>query len=140
MDVTNKKTYLHVVYCGRGDALILEYWAVGPNDPPGGGRKLVLLDGGPLSAHAMTENGPKRGFLRPSAPYWMYYVATAQERWHAITPVANPPTKPRPFAIIASHLDADHYGGLMHLLRTSWPRDMDFDGPFAFPAKTKKNQ
>ena len=115
-------TYIHVVYCGAGDAFILEYTA-------NGRRQMVLLDGGPTVDVAESS--------RP-VPFWLYYMGTMQEVWKDMrTNDPNLPIRIKPDAIIATHLDEDHYGGLKKVLETSSPAHMDFDGPFLFPAKSK---
>lgn len=114
---------LHVVYCGPGDALMLEYTY---NNQ----RRLVLIDGGPL------------GFIKQnnrSAPYWKYCYSAARRVWATMYP--NGPVPPfKPNAIINSHADGDHFGGLLHLLEYSFfgtSPTMEFDGPFQIPAYMK---
>lgn len=83
---------LHVVYAGRGDALIVE-----DRD------KLYLLDGGPLGYMPIS---------RCWAPYFRYYMAAlgevSQEMGRATGSIA-------PDAVIISHGDEDHYGGIVRI-------------------------
>lgn len=118
---------LHVVYCGRGDAMLLEY-------TENATRRLVLIDGGPMTAKPPSSQ---------PMPYWKYYISAARRVWDAMhAPGPVPPFQPD--AIINSHADEDHYGGLIRLLQTSLvgplPPSMVFHGPYQMPSIMKKKK
>ncbi|KAK5994170.1 Mannose-specific lectin [Cladobotryum mycophilum] len=125
---------LHVIYAGRGDALVLEYdWA--------DQRQLVILDG-----------GPKKLLYKKNeyeAPYTKYFVSSVIDIWRKMPGNAHLPLAP--VAIINSHPDDDHYDGILELLKSAlkdktWQRlaqktlpdgPMYFNGPLILPRAYK---
>ena len=109
-------TRLHVVYAGRGDAMIVQ-----------DGAQLYLLDGGPQGLTPEVQSG---------APYYRYYMssvrAVASEMGRALTSIA-------PDAVIVSHAHEDHFGGIQAIFerflsptyatQPSGDRTLVFNGP-----------
>jgi hypothetical protein len=88
-------TYLHVIYAGRGDAMIIEDQG-----------KFYMLDGGPLDkAHGQAGN----------APYYRYLLSAA--KWVSTKQLNRPDDSLKPDAIIISHAHDDHYGGLLNMMK-----------------------
>ncbi len=85
---------LHVVYAGRGDALIVE-----------DGDDLYLLDGGPQGYTARSRSG---------APYFRYYTAAVGAVWQEM---GRSVERIEPEAVIVSHGDEDHYGGITRMFK-----------------------
>ncbi|KAL7756989.1 hypothetical protein ACKLNR_013982 [Fusarium oxysporum f. sp. zingiberi] len=97
-------TILHVIYAGRGDAMILEY-----NDWQTGNRSFILVDGGPKNYVA---------YQTREAPYHRYLSSACQKIMSQNSTFAG---------IIFSHPDEDHYGGYLHALqRTPVPTQSVF--------------
>ncbi|MET0559897.1 MAG: hypothetical protein ABW065_14725 [Solirubrobacterales bacterium] len=88
------RTRLHVVYAGRGDALIVE------DETERGEKRLYMVDGGPLGYT------PKR---RSGAPYWLYYCSALAEVSQGMN---RPADRLAPDGIVVSHAHEDHYGGI----------------------------
>nr|RBQ91795.1 hypothetical protein FVER53263_12463 [Fusarium verticillioides] len=86
---------LHVIYAGRGDAMILECDDYKQN----GGRNFILVDGGPRDYDA---------FGGRQAPYHRYLSSACQQIMGNGKNFA---------AIVFSHPDEDHYGGYLHSLQ-----------------------
>ena len=112
---------LHVVFSGRGDALILQY--LGSDQQ----WKLILIDGGPLTY--TVGKGPK--------PYWKYYLSAARQIWKNLGKGDDVPFSSD--AIINTHAHDDHAHGLLLLLQSSLSRPgragpMTFNGTFYVPA------
>ncbi len=86
---------LHVVYAGRGDAMVLQ-----DED------KLYLIDGGP---QGYVSRGPAAGGVQANAPYYRYYMsalrAVSGEMGRAANEIA-------PDAVVVSHAHEDHFGGI----------------------------
>jgi len=87
-------TFLHVVYAGRGDALIVE-------DQP----NLYLVDGGP------PDQAPGR-FARRLIPeiYWDAVFAAAAGMGKATNPLELD-------GVVISHAHLDHFGGIVQIFR-----------------------
>jgi hypothetical protein len=87
---------LHVVYAGRGDAMILETDAdgVGPN------RQFILVDGGPRNYHSGGSAG--------EAPYNRYLLSACRDILPAGGDLAG---------VVISHPDEDHFGGYTYNLQ-----------------------
>lgn len=83
---------LHVIYAGRGDAFVIE-----------DGDKLILLDAGPRGYNYSRQDG---------APYYRYVLAALREVSASMNRGAPGVTLD---AVIASHADEDHYGGIKRL-------------------------
>ncbi|KFZ24936.1 hypothetical protein V502_00571, partial [Pseudogymnoascus sp. VKM F-4520 (FW-2644)] len=114
---TDTRTLLHVVYAGRGDALILEYTTVADRR-----RHFVLVDGGPMTT------GPKD---YKATPYYKYLFHAIKDVWSKRDPSDIIDVD----AMICSHPHADHIEGLIHLLNSM---DVEasllmFNGPFVYP-------
>ncbi|MBO9539436.1 hypothetical protein J7643_02455 [bacterium] len=119
-DDRNLPTYLHVLYAGRGDAMIIQ-----------DGDKLIMLDGGPM------------GYVHGSrgAAYYRYLCSAVARINRELRGDVDHVT---PDAIIISHPDEDHYGGLVELLQTylnedpsarpTWRKNLVFNGPLLLPA------
>lgn len=117
-------TLLHVIYAGRGDAMIIQ-------DDAGGSGQMYLLDGGPLWYVAVPAKGAA------PAPYYRYLAAVLKQ---VSRELGRPAGSIRPDAIILSHTHDDHYGGIVDLFRrylaesyTTDPVDDEtliFNGPF----------
>ncbi|KAF5590108.1 uncharacterized protein FSUBG_10946 [Fusarium subglutinans] len=86
---------LHVIYAGRGDAMILEC----DDYKQPGGRNFILVDGGPKCYNAYS------GW---EAPYHRYLSSACQQIMGNRNDFA---------AIVFSHPDEDHYGGYLHSLQ-----------------------
>ncbi|KAM0083820.1 hypothetical protein ACKRZS_004026 [Fusarium odoratissimum] len=87
-------TILHVIYAGRGDAMILEY-----NDWQTGNPSFILVDGGPKNYVA---------YQNREAPYHRYLSSACRKIMGQNSTFAG---------MIFSHPDEDHYGGYLHALK-----------------------
>ena len=112
-------TLLHVVYAGRGDALIVEYTLTGTNE-----RYFVLIDGGPLFREA---------FGGRIAPCYKYFQAAALQIWNSDP--ARTANELSPSAIVCSHPHDDHIAGLLRLLDSLGTSvgKLNFKGPLLIP-------
>jgi len=138
MSNTPTEIKLHVVFAGRGDALIVEYKI-------NNRRVIIVVDGGPLMRYHVGGGGSKKGkkkhwrkkttqVLQPkkdnsgAAPFRGYLMAALRSIW------GNDPTL-RIDRIINSHPDDDHYGGLLELIGKNVKRKKQFvlDGGFYVP-------
>ncbi|GIK07592.1 hypothetical protein Aspvir_003258 [Aspergillus viridinutans] len=117
---TDPRTLLHVVYAGRGDALILEY-----TTEPGGQRRFVLVDGGPRTAGPPTYT-PK--------PYYKYLFHALKDVWSK----RNSGEIIDVDAMFCSHPHEDHIDGLIQLLDSMNDEAslLMFNGPFVLPNVT----
>lgn len=119
--------YLHLLYAGRGDSMIVE------NRAADGSGAYYMLDGGPLNR----EHGGGH-----NAPYYRYLTSYAKRVNDSLS------NKSRNFiapdAIIISHPHDDHFGGLMQMLSDylpdNWvdpaspgPAKLVFNGPLLLP-------
>ncbi|KAF5708113.1 hypothetical protein FMUND_10761 [Fusarium mundagurra] len=84
---------LHVIYAGRGDAMILEF-----KDWQTGRPSFILVDGGPKNYVA---------YRNREAPYHRYLSSACKKIMGQTSTFAG---------IIFSHPDEDHYGGYLHAL------------------------
>jgi hypothetical protein len=86
---------LHVIYAGRGDAMILE--CDDPASPQN--RIFILVDGGPKNYHS--------GKVAGTAPYHRHLWSACQRLMGSDGGLSG---------IIISHPDEDHFGGFVHAL------------------------
>ncbi|KAF5557004.1 hypothetical protein FNAPI_5581 [Fusarium napiforme] len=88
---------LHVIYAGRGDAMILECDDL--SDTNTNKRNFILVDGGPRNYLSTSDSHV--------APYHRYLVSACQQIMGQNISFAG---------IIFSHPDEDHYGGYLHAI------------------------
>ncbi len=128
-------TRLHVIYAGRGDAMIIEHDNEDKINPV---KKIYLLDTGPL--------GYRHGDNK-EAPYYKYYMSALKNILERVRP--NEPLKLD--GIVISHPHDDHFGGLEKILQGLPPTKADlgkaeypydFRGPLLIPieSSTKKQK
>jgi hypothetical protein len=84
-----------MIWAHRGDAFVLDYHI-------GNTRRLLLVDGGPIANIGASEN--------QNTPYFRHYISALNDIWG---PNQNTTIK---FDIVVSHVDNDHYGGILKLL------------------------
>ena len=102
---------LHVIYAGRGDAMLIE-----------DNNRLILLDGGPRGYAAGDDSG---------APYYRYVMSALREVSASMGRVT--PNTIAPDAVIASHADEDHYGGIKRLFQEFLATQRATTGTAALP-------
>ena len=126
--------YLHLLYAGRGDSMIIEDRPDLPSTEP---PKFYMLDGGPLGRNHGQTTG---------APYYMFLAAYAKMVSDSVRGKRN---FIDPDAIIISHPHDDHYGGLIEMMELALPAQwidpkapgkaaMVFNGPLLLPKTVSK--
>ncbi|KAH7242771.1 hypothetical protein BKA59DRAFT_481274 [Fusarium tricinctum] len=86
---------LHMIWAHRGDAFVLDYHI-------GNIRRLLLVDGGPIANIGASDN--------QNTPYFRHYISALNDIWGT-----NQNTTIK-LDIVVSHVDNDHYGGILKLL------------------------